>query len=94
VKDENGDLLAESHILNRWKNCFSQLLNAHRVNDIRQIEIHTAEPLGLDLSSVDVETAITKSTPSVHQGVSSGASCVHGISLLQEAFVTWKVTAL
>jgi hypothetical protein len=28
VKDENGDLLADSHnILNRWKNYFSQLLN-------------------------------------------------------------------
>jgi hypothetical protein len=23
VKDENGDLLADSHILNRWKNYFS-----------------------------------------------------------------------
>jgi hypothetical protein len=31
VKDENGDLLADSHIiLNRWKNYFSQLLNVHR----------------------------------------------------------------
>jgi hypothetical protein len=31
VKDENGDLLADSHdILNRWKNC-SQLLKVHRV---------------------------------------------------------------
>jgi hypothetical protein len=29
VKDENGDLLADSHnILNRWKNYFSQLPNA------------------------------------------------------------------
>jgi hypothetical protein len=28
VKDENGDMLADSHnILNRWKNYFSQLLN-------------------------------------------------------------------
>jgi hypothetical protein len=28
VKDENGDLLADSHnILNRWKNHFAQLLN-------------------------------------------------------------------
>ncbi|PNF14989.1 hypothetical protein B7P43_G01541 [Cryptotermes secundus] len=26
VKDENGDLLADSHILNRWRNYFSQLL--------------------------------------------------------------------
>jgi hypothetical protein len=46
VKDENGDLLADSYnILNRWKNYFSQLLNVHNVNDDRQIEVHTAEPL-------------------------------------------------
>jgi hypothetical protein len=50
VKNKNGDLLAESHnILNRWKNYFSHLLNAPRVNDARQIEIHTAEPLVLIL---------------------------------------------
>jgi hypothetical protein len=42
VKNESGDLLAESHnILNRSKNYFSQLLNVHRVSDARQIEIHT-----------------------------------------------------
>jgi hypothetical protein len=30
VTDKNGVLLANSHnILNRWKNCFSQLLNVH-----------------------------------------------------------------
>jgi hypothetical protein len=47
VKDENGDLLADSYnILNRWKNYF-QLLNVYRVSDVRQIEIHTAEPLVL-----------------------------------------------
>jgi hypothetical protein len=46
VKAENGDLLADSHsILNRWKNYFCQLLNLHGVNDVRQNEIHTAEPL-------------------------------------------------
>jgi hypothetical protein len=40
VKDENGDLLADSHsILNRWKNYFSQLLNVHNVSDVRQIEV-------------------------------------------------------
>jgi hypothetical protein len=34
VRDENGDLLADSqHVLNRWKNCFSQLLNVHNVSD-------------------------------------------------------------
>jgi hypothetical protein len=46
VKDENGDLLVDSHnILNRWKNYFSQLLNVHNVSDIRQIKVHMAEPL-------------------------------------------------
>jgi hypothetical protein len=45
VKDENGDLLADSHmILNWWKNYFSQLFNVYRASDVRQIEIHTAEP--------------------------------------------------
>jgi hypothetical protein len=28
-----------------WKNYFSQLLNVHNVSDVRQIEVHTAEPL-------------------------------------------------
>jgi hypothetical protein len=46
VKDENGDLLAESYyILNRWKNYISQLLNVHNASDVRQIEVHTAETL-------------------------------------------------
>jgi hypothetical protein len=27
VKDENGGLLADTHILNRWKKYFSHLLN-------------------------------------------------------------------
>ncbi|PNF33673.1 hypothetical protein B7P43_G12347 [Cryptotermes secundus] len=61
VKDENGDLLADSHnILNRWRNYFSQLLNVHRVSDVRQTEIHTAEPLMPDPSPFEVETAIAK----------------------------------
>jgi hypothetical protein len=35
VKDENGDLLVDSHnILNRWKTYFSQLLNVHNVSDV------------------------------------------------------------
>jgi hypothetical protein len=37
VKPEgNGDLLANSNFLNRWKNYYSQLLNVHRVSDVRQ----------------------------------------------------------
>jgi hypothetical protein len=57
VKDENGDLHADSHdILNSWKNYFSQLFNVHSVSDVRQTEIHIAailvsdpSPLGLKL---------------------------------------------
>jgi hypothetical protein len=46
VKDEKGDLVADSRsILATWGNYFSQLLNVHGVNYMRQTEIHTAEPL-------------------------------------------------
>jgi hypothetical protein len=60
VKDEIGDLIADSHnILNREKKYFSQLL---RVNDVRQIEMHTAEPLVPDPSPSENEIAIAKLT--------------------------------
>jgi hypothetical protein len=59
VKEKNGDLLADSHsILNRWKNYICQLLNVHGVSDVRQTEIHTAEPLVPECSSFEVEIAI------------------------------------
>jgi hypothetical protein len=58
VKDDNGDLLADSHnIFNRWKNYFSQLLNVHRASDVRQKEIHTAEPPVLQPSLFEVHIA-------------------------------------
>jgi hypothetical protein len=61
VKEENGDLLADSHsILNRWKNYFCQLLNVHGVKEVRQTKIHTAEPLVPEPSFSDVEVAIEK----------------------------------
>jgi hypothetical protein len=61
VKDENGDLLADSYnILNRWKNYFSQLLNVHNFSDVRQIKVHTAEPLVPGPSRLEVEIDIAK----------------------------------
>jgi hypothetical protein len=46
VWDDKDDLIADSHsILASWRNHFSQLLNIHEVNDVRQTELHTAEPL-------------------------------------------------
>jgi hypothetical protein len=61
VKDENGDLLADSSaILNRWKSYFSQLLNVHDVSDVRQIEIHTAESLLPGHSYLEIDISIAK----------------------------------
>jgi hypothetical protein len=61
VKEENGDLLADFHsIFNRWKNYFCQLLNAHGVNNVRQTEIHIAEPLVPGPSSSEVEITLEK----------------------------------
>jgi hypothetical protein len=52
------DLVAVSYnILNRWKNYLSQLLDVHRINDIRQIEIHTTEPLVPDPRTFEVKIA-------------------------------------
>jgi hypothetical protein len=35
-------------------------LNVHRVSDVRQIEIQTAEPLGPDASPFELEISIAK----------------------------------
>jgi hypothetical protein len=61
VEDENGDLLANSNnILSRLKSYFSQLLNVHNASDVKQIEIHTTEPLVPGLSHLEFEIAIGK----------------------------------
>jgi hypothetical protein len=52
VKDEKGDLLANSHMLNRCKE-FIQLLNVHR-----EMEIRTAEPLVPEPSPSEVEIVL------------------------------------
>ena len=55
VKDEKGDLVTDCHsILARWRNHFSQLLNVHGVNNVRQTEIHTAEPLVPELNAFEL----------------------------------------
>ena len=51
-------MVPDSHsILAGWRNHFSQLLNAHGVNDVRHTEIHTAEPLLPEPSAFEVELA-------------------------------------
>jgi hypothetical protein len=54
-------LVADSHsILARWRNYFSQLLNVHGVNDVRQAELQTAEPLLPEPSVSEIELAVEK----------------------------------
>jgi len=61
VKDEKGDLVADSHsIMERWRNYFSQILNVHGVSEVRQAEIHSAEPLVPETSALEVQLAIEK----------------------------------
>jgi hypothetical protein len=61
VKDMKGDLFTDCHsILGTWKKRFFQLLNVNGVNDIRQTDRHTAEPLGSQSSTFEDEMAIEK----------------------------------
>jgi len=54
-------LVSNSHsILARWRNYFSQLLNVHGVNDVRQRELHTTEPLVPEPSAPEVALTIEK----------------------------------
>jgi hypothetical protein len=61
VKDEKGDLVADSHsIVARWRNYFSQLFKVHGVKDVGQAEIHTPEQLIPEPSASEVELDINK----------------------------------
>jgi hypothetical protein len=61
LKDENGDLLADSHnILNAWNKYFSPLLNVYNFSDVRKTEVNTTEPLVPGPSCLDVEISTAK----------------------------------
>jgi len=61
VQDEKGDLVTDSHsILARWRNHFYRLFNVHGVSDVRQREMHTAEPLVPETSAHEVEMGFEK----------------------------------
>ena len=48
------------HILVMWWNHFSQLFSIHGSSDLRQTEIHSAQPIVPELSAVEVEMAVGK----------------------------------
>jgi len=61
VKDEKVNLVADSFsTMTKWRNYFSQLLNAHGVREVRQAEIHTAAPLVPEPNDFEFELAIKK----------------------------------
>jgi hypothetical protein len=61
VKDENGDLLTYSNNTSNWgRSYISKLLNIHKVSDVRQIEMHTAEPLVPGPRHLEAEIPIAK----------------------------------
>jgi hypothetical protein len=61
IKDENINLLPDpQNVLNRLKNFFNQVPNVHGVHDVRQMDIHRAEPLVPEPSLVEVEIIIKK----------------------------------
>jgi hypothetical protein len=61
LKDEKDDLAADSHsTLARWRNHISKLLNRHGVNDVKQTELQTVEPLVPEPSAFEFELAIEK----------------------------------
>jgi hypothetical protein len=67
-----GVLVADYHsIIARWRNYISQLLNVNGVSDVRQAEIHTAEPLVPEPSASEGEVAIDKlkchKSPGIYQ---------------------------
>jgi len=56
VKNEEGDLFTHYHSTSAsWRKHFSQLLNVHGVNDVKQTEIHTAEPIVPEPSAFEFE---------------------------------------
>jgi hypothetical protein len=61
VNDEKGDVVKDSRtILAGRRNHFSQLLNVHGVNDVRQTEIQTAQRLVPEANAVEFEMATKK----------------------------------
>ena len=54
-------MFADSHSsLTGWRNHFFQLLNINGVNDVRQRELHIAEPLVPEPNAFEDELAIEK----------------------------------
>jgi hypothetical protein len=78
VQAEKGDLVSDSHnILAGWRNHFCQVLNIHGVNDVRQTEVYTAEPLVPEPSAFEVELVIKKLKRNKSPGIDQSQKRIH-----------------
>jgi len=71
-KAEKGDLVTNCHsILGEVEELFLPATELHKVNEVRQTEIHTAERLVPELSAFELELTIEKlkshKTPGIEQ---------------------------
>jgi hypothetical protein len=89
VKEENGDLLANSHsILNRRKNYFCQLLNVHGVNDggnTLRSEIHKLINCVCNKKELSEEWKESIIVPIYKKGDKTDCSNYRGTSLLSNS---------
>jgi len=66
AKGEKGDLITDSHRLSQYFSLVEEPFlsdvdcTVHGVNDVRQTEIHTTEPLVSEPSAIEVEVANEK----------------------------------
>jgi hypothetical protein len=59
VKEVEGDLVTDIYsIVSKRRNNFPHLLNVHAFKGVRQLEVHTAEPLVPEPSAFEVEMTI------------------------------------
>ena len=74
-----------------WRNYFSQILNVHWVSDVRQAEIHTAEPLVPEASALGVELAIenlkSHKSPGIDQIPAELIKTVEMLTYWEEAYI-------
>jgi len=91
VEDKKGDLVTNSYsILVRWRNHYLQLLNAHGVNDVKQTEIHTAEPLVSEPSECEFEFATEKLKRHKSPGIDQILAIINSNWNKQELPREWK----
>jgi hypothetical protein len=92
VKDENGDLLADSdNTVSSWENYFCQILNVHGVYGVTVTEMHTAESLVPETSSFETEIATKKFKSQCTDQIPAEVIQTGGHTLRSEIYETYSI---